>query len=295
MNFNLKSQLVADTSTTKKYADVYVHVAFKDIVKRFKAHKFVLAQHSKYFDNIFLSNESMPLVHICFSSVHPDIVENTLKVMYGYQVEILEKHLSRFKGFLDSLTIDYETIEVAVRDTNNEAKIAPPQYILPPPACVSTPSVSASADTVEQPAEVNMPKKRSQNPSKSTQDKKKKVEEATKTHQTTSMMIQKQLEALPAVDKWTETTEERLDDIDFKIEIYGNKGKFYKCDHCEYIHNLFTEAEKHFILKHQDCGNAPQIFEDAIKYYKKSSSSCTQIKEQMAGNCNKALAKNKLM
>ena len=293
MNFNLKSKLVADSSTTKNYADVFVHVAFKDIVKRFKAHKFVLAQHSKYFDNIFLCNESMPLVHICFSSVHPDIVENTLKVMYGYQVEILEKHLGRFKGFLDSLAIDYETVEVAVTNTNDEAKIAPPQFILPPPACVSTPGVSA--DTVDKPAEVNAPQKRGKKDSKPTKDKKKKVEEATKTQQSTSIMIQKQLEALPVVNKWTETTEERLDDIDFKVEIYGNKGKFYKCDHCEYIHNLFTEAEKHFMLKHQDCGNAPTIFEDAINFYKKSRLSCDQIKEQLEGNCNKALAKKQLM
>ena len=123
------------------------------------------------------------------------------------------------------------------------------------------------------------------------------MEEASKSQQTTSsqLIIRKQLEALPEVDKWTETSEDRLDDVDFKIEIDGNKGKFYKCDHCDYVHNLFTEAEKHFIQKHQDCGNAPQIFEDAIKYYQRSSSSCTKIKEQLAGNCNKDLAKNKLM
>ena len=291
MDFNLKNNLVADSSTANKYSDVLVHVAFKDTVKRFKAHKFVLAQHSKYFDNIFLCNDNMPLVHICFSSVHPDIVENTLKVMYGYQIHVLEKHLARFKGFLDTLAIDYETVDVALRDEDKETKIDPPKLVLPPPT-----SAGLSVDTVEQRAENNVPKRKKESP-KTTDEKKKKLEEATKTQQTTSsqMIIRKQLDALPAIDKWTETSEDRLDDIDFKIEIDEKKGKFYKCDHCEYVHNLFTEAEKHFIHKHQDCGNAPQIFKDAIKYYQESSTSCAKIREQLAGNCNKALAKNKLM
>ena len=169
MDFNLKRKLVADNSTAKKYSDVLVHVAFKDTVKRFKAHKFVLAQHSKYFDNIFLCNDNMPLVHICFSSVHPDIVENTLKVMYGYQVHILEKHLGRFKGFLDTLAIDYETVDVALRDKDNETKIDPPNLILPPPS-----SPGLSVNTVEQRAEVNVAKRRNKESPKTRKIRKRK-------------------------------------------------------------------------------------------------------------------------
>ena len=166
MDFNLKNNLVADSSTANKYSDVLVHVAFKDTVKRFKAHKFVLAQHSKYFDNIFLCNDNMPLVHICFSSVHPDIVENTLKVMYGYQIHVLEKHIARFKGFLDTLAIDYETVDVALRDEDKETKIDPPKLVLPPPT-----SAGLSVDTVEQRAENNVPKRKKESP-KTTDEKK---------------------------------------------------------------------------------------------------------------------------
>ena len=77
MEFKLSKKFSADSSTSEKYADVLIHVADKKTVKRFKAHKMILAQHSPYFDRIFEFTENSPLIHICFAT-HPANVENAM-------------------------------------------------------------------------------------------------------------------------------------------------------------------------------------------------------------------------
>lgn len=304
MEFKLNSKFSADSPTLKKYADVLVHVTYKKEVKRFKAHKMVLAQHSEYFDNIFLCNENMPLVHICFTSVYPDVVENTLKLMYGYPVDILEKYSAKFSEFLDVLNVCYEKKEKIVKkdvDSKNRNKtaVAAPKKVVrnPSPTPVASNNKVATDDIeqYEQPKEVIAQKRSHLKSPEFKQTKKTKVENTKTTNKHTEIKITKEIESLPKVDKWTETSEDRLVDIDFKVQNVSNHGKIYKCEHCEFIHNLFTEAEKHFFLNHQDCGDAPQIFRDAIMQLKKAGASCEEIKQQLEGNCNKLLAENKLM
>ena len=96
-------------------------------------------------------------------------------------------------------------------------------------------------------------------------------------------------------DKKTVTTEDRLADIDFEVIVTNDKSKVYKCSHCEETRIELAAAEKHFILKHQDCGNAPEVLERAIKNYKASQNNFEDIKKQIKNSCNLDLAKNKLM
>lgn len=174
MELKLRSSLLADSPATKKYADVYVHVSFKKTVKRFKAHKFVLAQHSQYFDNIFLCNDSMPLVHVCFLSVHPDIVEDALKLMYGNKVEIDQKHLAKFEDFLTMLDVTYDS-EKSLKDTNKNIGTETLEISSPPVnSSMDPPSIDVPVDSDTQ--EINA-LKREKSPEKK-QTKKRRKEQS---------------------------------------------------------------------------------------------------------------------
>ena len=171
----------------------------------------------------------------------------------------------------------------------------PKKVVRNPSPTTEASNIDVATYNVDQPREIFAQKRTHEKSPEFEPKKKTKVKSPEITNKQIEIKITKEIEALPKIDKWTETSEDRLNDVDFKVQIVANYGKIYKCDHCEFVHNLYTEAEKHFISKHQDCGDAPQISREAIEYYKKSCSSCEEIRLQLEGNCNKVLAKNKLM
>lgn len=304
MEFKLSKKFSADSSTSEKYADVLIHVADKKTVKRFKAHKMILAQHSPYFDRIFEFTENSPLIHICFAT-HPANVENAMKLMYGNPIEIPEKYSKKFGEFLALLELKYSKAPLKATQPNEKERSFEHVEVCAYPEKLS---LSYISEVVDERSILSQSEKREKSPSPEISNPKK-IKKDTISHKDTTPELKKKDEhEIPGnrdsnekgdhlVDgsKWTETTEDRLADIDFEVIVTNDKSKVYKCSHCEETRIELAAAEKHFILKHQDCGNAPEVLERAIKNYKASQNNFEDIKKQIKNSCNLDLAKNKLM
>ena len=307
MEFKLSKKFSADSPTSEKYADVLIHVAEKKTVKRFKAHKMILAQHSPYFDRIFEFSENIPLVHICFSATHPANVENAMKLMYGNPIEIPEKYSKKFGEFLAMLELKYSKETVKKKEANQPNEKDQSFERVEVRAYPEHLSSSSVFDVGDERSTSSQPPKRKKSPSPEISNPKKIKKDAI-SHKDTTPELKKHGHEIPGNkgsmekgdhvedgSKWTETTEDRLEDIDFEVDVTNDKRKVYKCCHCEETRIELAAAEKHFILKHQDCGNAPEVLEKAIKNYKTSQNNFEDIKKQIKNSCNLDLAKNKLM
>ena len=284
MEFMINSVFSADSPTSLKYADVIVHVADTGAGKRFKAHKMVLAQYSPYFDRIFQYVGNMPFVHVCFHTYHPSIVENAIKLLYGHPVEILAKYSKKFCEFLKVLEVEYRT--ETIKEIDGKKNIS--ATVVPNTVAVDFNQKNLESDKSEDEIEKrNNDRRRKANfPEKQPPEKERRKES---TYQKPSNSSRQ------SYDKWTETTEERLNEIDFDVIITEAGGKIYKCQHCENIQKTFFYAEKHFTTKHQDPGDAPKILKEASIFATSAKSTFADFKNQINQGCNMLLAKNTLL
>ena len=270
MKFNLSSEFSANSTISQKYADVIIHVADKGAGRRFKAHKLVLADNSPYFDRVFQYVGNMPFVHVCFYTYHPSIVENAVKLLYGHQIEILEKHSSKFREFLKVLEVNFkeERLEIPKKQT---------------------------AEGVVETDKVDEPQSMSENtsPEKPPPAKIPKLNKSKSKSLSPEIDLPAQTEPHYIEDKWTETTDERLDEIDFEVVINtvdGKTKKFYKCKHCEYIPgNVFGYAEQHFVDNHQNSDEAKEVVMATISYQTKAVQEFRDLKKRLEQGESKSI------
>ena len=112
MIFQLKRQQVS-LDFADQYADVFLHLEDKtDKNLILKANKVILAFHSKYFHRIFQSRENIQAVDFGFVGISSSTVRNAIQMMYGDRIEISEKDQNRFRGFLNRLEVDFDSLDV---------------------------------------------------------------------------------------------------------------------------------------------------------------------------------------
>ena len=273
MEFGLSTDFIADTPTALNYADVIVHVADKDSEKRLKAHKVVLAQ-SPYFHRIFQYVGNMPFVHVSFYTFHSSIVENAIKLLYGHKISILAKHSNKFCEFLKVLEVKY-----VKKDTKSDKN----DTIRKSPADDNDGAQVEEKDSDEIAKEANERRRKAKSPENPPPTKVTKPTEETESESFDEDM-----------DKWTATPHDRLDDIDFDVVLSAKKKTVYKCKHCNYKHNIFTKAEQHFIHKHQDPGNAPEVLKAATISHITGKQNFEMTKTQLQQDCDSFIAKYKL-
>ena len=117
MKFKLNQKHLSFGAISEKYADVFIHIADKNRI--IKANKVILAFQSSYFDRIFQCRDNMQIVDVCFTSIHPTIVSDAMKIMYGEVIEVLDKYSKQFIAFLKLLELGYEKEDI---ETSTEAK-----------------------------------------------------------------------------------------------------------------------------------------------------------------------------
>ena len=322
MKFELRNPVLSSGPISDKYADVCLHVGDKE--KRIKAHKFILAYHSQYFDRIFQCSGNIPIIHVCFPAVHPETVENAIQLMYGNSIDVLAKYSKKFSEFLRLLEINYEkgqmTESVAPKQTEVIAEELVKENVSSEENIDGKSIERQSVTTPESETTPNMPEaKRGDKtearlptkPSKCEPPATKKIK-LQETNQPSESRIQQEAqpsgskstkrrsEYFDPKDNWTETTEttivEKLEGIDFKLKgSEANEHKEYKCNHCVDILTVFAAAEEHFISRHQNCGDAPKVLEMAIKYHKTALDRFAETRQELQKGCNQILANNQLL
>ena len=119
MKFKLNQKHLSFGTVSEKYADAFIHIADKN--QTIKANKVILAFQSSYFDRIFHCRDNMQIVDVCFTSIHPTIVSDAIRMMYGEVIEVLDKYSKQFIAFLKLLELGYEKEDIE-KETSTEAK-----------------------------------------------------------------------------------------------------------------------------------------------------------------------------
>jgi hypothetical protein len=324
MKFELRNPFSSSGPISDKYADVCLHVGDKE--KRIKAHKLILAYHSPYFDRIFQCSGNIPIIHVCFPAVHPETVENAIKLMYGNSINVLSKYSKKFSEFLRSLEVNYDKGKMTESDTQKQTDVIAEELVKENVSSVENIAGKSierqSITTPDSESTPNMPEakrgdktegRQSTKPSKFEPPAAKKIKlQETKLHnpsesrtqpeaqQSGSKSAKRKSEYFDPKDNWTETSEttivEKLEAIDFKLKgREANEHKEYKCNHCGDMLTAFAAAEAHFISKHQNCGDAPKVLEMAIKYHKTALDSFAETRQELQKGCNQILANNQLV
>ena len=113
MEFKLKEKKLSLGSVANEYADVHFHIEDKEekTFTTLKANKIILALHSTFFHRLFQSSEKSETFHVCLLGVANYAIHDVVKLMYGEQLTMQEKHVKRFSAFLKSIEIEVESQE----------------------------------------------------------------------------------------------------------------------------------------------------------------------------------------
>ena len=299
---------------TDQYADVFIHI--EDRTKQpscIKSNKVILAFHSPYFHRIFQSRENIQAVDFNFAGIHPSIINNAIKLMYGDCVDVLEKHFQRFSAFLKFLEIDFEvntnsetqTKKVIHAGSRSDKKVSTIEEKMDvvDVDCALSPASPLSVSPSEGEKFPGGEDSRSEKPSSNTPLEGAQVlASASESHHpkdnksllpTNVKLINFNSDPLP--DNWTETPESvinlKLKDIDFTVtRSMDNRHCTYICIHCGIVEKSLASAENHYIHSHQNSTKEMKIMENAIEYRRGAIESFQRIQIDIKNGCNQTLA-----
>ena len=311
MEFKLTEKKLPLGPVANQYADVHFHIEDREekTFSTLKANKVILALHSPYFHRLFQSSEKSETFHVCLAGVANHAIHDAVKLMYGEQLTMQEKHVKRFSAFLKSIEIEVESQEITVQNdyTSNVVDAKEDEHIhkkkqLSPSKRKTKPEQSVvkkqklSADKTE-PAR--------QSPSLSPSPSMQLIEEA---DSSSSKLLRKQSSSsesvtitnrkggLASLDNWTETSDADLESIDFKMVAGSSKETHddYVCDHCNFRVKTFAKATQHFINNHQKGDAELKVIEEVMEFKKSATCQINKLQTNIGDGCNKTLATSKL-
>ena len=264
MKFKLNSKSLTLGQIAKDYADVSLYIEEKDAFSILKANKVILALHSPYFNRLFKSTKDIQHFHIGFMGVSNFAIRDAIRLIYGENISITGKNVSRFSGFLKLLGIDFES------DIDEQESPLPKKQKL---------DLNESLDADKNPStderqaegiepvqkQKEMPLTQQKVPLLSSKEEQsmmtdervmtdEKSEEGKLFHipsldSQPSVKITNRKDIPAFLDNWTETSEtgllESLQEIDFKIGGGNSKGQHqdYICCHCGVIVRAIAKAK----------------------------------------------------